>query len=229
VRRWRKVFAGAVAALLASGAAAQVSGSVSVLSDYRFRGVSFSAGDPAVQVDANYDAANGGYAGALASNVKFDTYPGLNRQVLAYGGYARRIGPEFGVDAGASYAAFAAGGDFDYLEVHAGVTARAINVLIAFAPRYFGQGSATYVELNGGAELCPSLRLFGHVGVLYARPEAARRNSSMHADGRLGLRFERQGFSAQLSRVAVSRVSDIYPGGATGDRSAWVLQATQSF
>lgn len=228
-RRWRSALAAAFAATLAGGAAAQVSGSVSLLSDYRFRGVSFTAGDPAAQVDLNYDAKSGAYVGAFASNVRFKAYPGLNRMALAYAGFARRIGPDLGVDAGLSYATFAAGGDFDYAEVHAAITLRALSLQLAFAPRYFGQGAATYFEVNGGTEIFSSLRLFGHVGVLYTRPAADWPGTSTQTDGRAGLRFERGALSVQLSRVAVSRVSPIYPGGTSGDRSTWVLQATEVF
>lgn len=228
MRHWRSVVAGALAAALAGTACAQVSGSVTLLSDFRFRGVSFSAGDPAAQVDVNYDAQSGAYVGAFASSAKFKDYPGLNRLALAYAGYARRIGPDLGVDAGLTYADFAGGSEFDYAEAHAGVTMRAFNLQVAYAPRYFGQGAATYVEVNGGTEIVPSLRLFGHVGFLHAHPTAYPDRSGTQADGRVGLRFEHGSFSAQFSRVAVSRVSATYPGGR-GDRSAWVLQATLMF
>src|SRR5882672_2254731 len=138
--------AGALAISSATGALAQVSGSVSVVSDYRFRGVSLSSEQPAAQADVNYDSTNGWYAGAFVSSVKLDSYPSLNRLVLTYAGYARRIGPDLSIDAGASYADLSSGTDFDYLEAHAGVTAGSINVQLAFAPTYFGlHRGATYL------------------------------------------------------------------------------------
>ena len=221
---------GALAISSANGALAQVSGSVSLLSDYRFRGVSLSSEQPAAQADVNYDAASGWYAGAFVSNVRFDSYPNLNRLLLAHAGYARRIGPDLSVDAGASYADFSTGNDFDYLEAHAGVTARSINVQISFAPKYFGQHRpGTYLELNGGTQLTEALWLFGHVGVLYVRPEPSQSAAGTQVDGRIGLRYERGSFSAQLSRVAASRVSLIYPVEATQNRGAWVVQVTALF
>jgi uncharacterized protein (TIGR02001 family) len=229
VRRWRSVFAGALAATLAGSAAAQVSGSLALLSDYRFRGVDFSAGDPAVQLDVNYDTQRGAYLGAFASNARFKGYPGLNRVVLAYTGYARRVGADLSVDAGLTYAEFAAGGDFDYWEAHAGVTLRALNVQVAYAPRYLGQGTGTYLEVNGGTEILPSLRLLGHAGVLRAHLTMDPGGSITQADGRVGLRYEYGAFSVQLSRVAVSRVTAIYPGGPSGDRGTWVVQAMRIF
>ncbi len=228
-RRWRWVFASALAAAFAGDAAAQVSGSVSLLSDYRFRGVSFSDGRPAAQVDVNYDAPGGAYVGGFASNARFRGYAGLNRLVLVYAGYARRVRADVGIDVGLTYADFASGSDFDYVEAHAGVTLRALNLQIAYAPRYVGQGPGTYVEVNGGTEIAPSLRVLGHAGVLRARLSQQPGGTITQADGRIGLRFEHGSFSVQLSRVVASSVSAIYPGGPSGDRHAWVMQAMQVF
>ena len=47
---------------------ARVSGSVAVVSDYLFRGVSLSEGRPAAQLNVNYDDASGWYAGGFASS-----------------------------------------------------------------------------------------------------------------------------------------------------------------
>jgi uncharacterized protein (TIGR02001 family) len=224
------VVVGALAFNVATGALAQVSGSVSLLSDYRFRGVSLSSERPAAQVDINYDATSGWYAGAFISSVRFDSYPSLNRLLLTYAGYTRRIGPDLSVDTGLTYADLSSGGDFDYLEAHAGVTTRLINVQVAFSPRYFGQRRAgTYLELNSGTQLTEMLRLFGHAGVLYVRPEPYQSGASTQVDGRIGLRYERESFSAQLSRVAATRISVIYPVESSQRRGAWVLQLARFF
>ena len=221
---------GALVICSATGALAQVSGGVSVLSDYRFRGVSLSSEQPAAQAEVNYDSTNGWYAGAFVSSVKLDFYPSLNHLLLTHAGYARRIGPDLSIDAGVSYADFSAGSDFDYLEAHAGVTAGSINVQLAFAPTYFGQHrGATYLELNGGTQLRESLRVFAHVGVLYVRPEADQHAARSQVDARIGLRYEREWFSAQLSRVAASGISLVYPVEISQRRGAWVVQVTALF
>jgi uncharacterized protein (TIGR02001 family) len=224
------VVVGVLAVSFVTDAVAEISGAVALLSDYRFRGVSLTSERPAAQADVNYDAASGWYAGAFISNVEFDFYPRLNRLLLTYAGYARRIGADLSVDAGVKYADLSPGSDFDYLEAHAGVTARFINVQLAYAPKYFGQHrAATYVELNSGTELTQTLRVFGHVGVLYVRPEPYQRTSSTRVDGRIGLRYERDSFSAQFSRVAVSGISLIYPVESSQRRGAWVLQVARVF
>ena len=222
-RRTNAAAAALLAICLASNAAAQVSGDASVLSDYRFRGVSLSQGDPAAQVDINFDAAAGWFAGLFASTIKLAFYPAVNREVLPYAGYAYRLGPDLSVEAGASYADFSSGNEFDYVEAHAGITTRLVNLRLAYAPRYFGQDrAATYLELNSGTEIAAGWRVFGHAGVLAER-------SRRQYDGRLGVRYEWESLSVQLSRVAVSRVSYLYPAGSTRDRGAWVVQATKFF
>ena len=57
--------------LLCAGACrAQVAGSVGVVSDYRYRGMSLSDGRPAVQLSIDRDFAAGTYAGLMLSSVR---------------------------------------------------------------------------------------------------------------------------------------------------------------
>ena len=228
--RWSTLIAGAAAIGFSTGACAQFSGNVSLLSDYRFRGVSFSSEQPAAQADVSYDFARGWYGGAFISSVRFDLYPRVHRLLLSYAGYAHRLSPDLSVDAGIKYADFSSGSDFDYLEVHTGVTARFLNVQLSYAPKYFGQQRAgTSLEMNGGTGLTDSLRLFAHAGLLYVRPEPYQHTSGTQLDGRIGVRYEYEFFSAQLSFVAANRIALIYPVDTTQSRNAWVLQVSAFF
>ena len=56
--------------MYAAGAGAQLTGTVSVVSDYRFRGVSLSQQKPAVQASIGYDDPSGWYGGVFASTAK---------------------------------------------------------------------------------------------------------------------------------------------------------------
>lgn len=228
--RWPTLIAGAAAIGFSTCACAQLSGSVSLLSDYRFRGVSFSSEQPAAQGDLSYDFASGWYGGAFLSSVKFDLYPRVHQLLLSYAGYAHRISPDLSVEAGIKYADFSSGSDFDYLEMHTGVTARFLNVQLSYAPKYFGQQRAgTYLEMNGGTGLTDSVRLFAHAGVLYVRPEPYQHTSGTQVDGRIGVRYEYEFVSVQLSFVAANRIALIYPVETSQSRSAWVLQLSAFF
>jgi len=82
---------------------AQVSGSASLLSDYRYRGVSLSRNRPAAQLAVAYDDASGWYGGAFASTVQL-VYPATRElQVVSFAGYARRLPSGLSWEAGADY------------------------------------------------------------------------------------------------------------------------------
>jgi uncharacterized protein (TIGR02001 family) len=224
------LIAGATAISFTTDACAQLSGSVSVLSDYRFRGVSLSSEHPAAQADVNYDFASGWYTGAFFSTVRFDSYPRLHRQVVTYAGYAHRVSSDLSVDAGVSYADLSTGSDFDYLEVHTGVTAAFLNMQLSYAPKYFGQQRAGfYLEMNSGTQLTDSVRIFGHAGALYVQPAPYQNASGTQFDGRIGLRYERDAFNAQLSWVAVNRISLSYPVDSNQSRGTLVVQVALFF
>ena len=63
--------------LCASEACAQVSGSVTLVSDYRYRGISLSDGRPTAQLSVAYDRPDGWYMGAFASRVRLRPAPTL--------------------------------------------------------------------------------------------------------------------------------------------------------
>jgi uncharacterized protein (TIGR02001 family) len=102
-RRWWFLRPAAVVALatLTAPVRAQVSGSVGLDSDYRYRGVSLSRSEPSARATVNYDAPERWYAGALATRAALtpsDTYT----QLSGYAGWttARADGRSFeiGVD-----------------------------------------------------------------------------------------------------------------------------------
>src|ERR1051325_11099552 len=68
-RTLRRVALAILLALIGSNASAELSATASVLSDYRYRGVSLSRGDPAAQLGLVWDDPSGGYAGLFASSV----------------------------------------------------------------------------------------------------------------------------------------------------------------
>ena len=78
-------------ALVAADVAAQVSGTASLVSNYRFRGISLSDDKPAAQLGITYDDAQNWNAGVFASTVKFATPSSLELQAIPFVGYALRI------------------------------------------------------------------------------------------------------------------------------------------
>lgn len=204
----------------ALGAAhAQLSGSASLVSDYRFRGITLSDERPALQAAAVYDHASGLYAGGFASTVRLASDSGTGYQALGQVGYAVRGAGDLAWDVGALYTGFSRPRGLGYADFHVGAATTAWSARLSHAPRYFGQSySATYVEFNvTPASEWPIAPLL-HVGWLaQSAPRLAR------WDGRVGLTSSIDAITLQLSWVTVSNVSpDIYEQ----QRSRLVFKAT---
>ncbi len=85
---------------------------VSFVSQYKFRGIDQTWGRPALQGGADLVAANGFYAGAWASNVSANSYPGGSLELDLYGGYNGKLSDDWSWTAGA-YGYVYPGANFD--------------------------------------------------------------------------------------------------------------------
>lgn len=100
-----------------------VSGNIALVSDYRFRGVSLSGGDPAVQGGVTVTHDSGFYVGTWASSIDdggTDFYG--DAEVDLYGGWSGSLADGIGLDAGLLYYAYpgnAKGVHAEYLEPYA--------------------------------------------------------------------------------------------------------------
>jgi len=201
-------------ALIAGEACAEFSGSASVLSDYRYRGVSLSSGHPAAQLGLAYDDPSGVYAGLFASSVQFAISPHRELQTVPYVGYARRFASGVSAEVGAEYAAYSGPGDYDYAEFYVGVTGEPFSARLYYAPRYFGREPGSfYAEVNGAQPLAERVRLVAHVGLLVNRGDYPPYGPSDRRvlDGRLGLAFDVDAFTFQASWVGVNSAYTGYP------------------
>ena len=93
--------------MLAGNASAEVSGSVTVVSDYLFRGVTQTNENPALQGGVTWNHDSGFYAGAWGSSISWlsDADPDVSSQVELDGfiGYAADFGDSgIGYDVGAN-------------------------------------------------------------------------------------------------------------------------------
>lgn len=99
-----------------------VSGGVTLVSDYRFRGISFSDEDPAIQGTLNLNHGSGFYVGTWASSIE-DSPTFGHTEVDLYAGFAREVAPGTTVDVGVTYYLYPNGndafGNSDYFEPYA--------------------------------------------------------------------------------------------------------------
>lgn len=132
------------------------SGSVAVVSDYAFRGVSQTLEDIAVQGGITGASTAGLYLGLWGSSLNFGEATAADRahtEIDAFGGLKRNVA---GVDADLGFVYYAYPGttdsyDYNFLELALGLSRAFSGVStgakVAFSPDYFAaSGSATYLS-----------------------------------------------------------------------------------
>ncbi len=154
-----------------SGARAQATASVSLESDYRYRGISLSNGRPSFAVNAAFDHSSGFYAGgsAIAQDTEHQGVQMLG--FVEYLGYAIRPGGNLSFDVGVNNQDYHEYNnrryDLHYSEVYAGVVKRNVSLHLYYSPNYAQSGwNALYTDLSGAFRPADKWRLFGHVGIL---------------------------------------------------------------
>jgi len=144
--------------LMMTGAAyaeGQVSGTVTLATDYLFRGVTQTMNNPAIQGSLDYT--NGPfYAGVWASNVDFGVDETIETDL--YAGFRPTLGPvsfDFGVIGYFYPGSTDTLGEYDYVEGKAAasfapVEGLTLGAALYYSPEFFAEtGDALYTELNG--------------------------------------------------------------------------------
>ena len=133
------------------------SGNLGVFSDYRFRGISQTNKNPAVQGGVDFSMKNGLYLGNWNSNVDSGLYNGANIEMDFYGGWKTTFG-DFGLDVGGIYYYYpgsGAGGTnkIDNFELYVGGSWGPLTLKYNYATTdFFGvpnSSGAYYVYLGG--------------------------------------------------------------------------------
>ena len=133
-----------------------VSGSVGLVSDYRFRGVSQTDKEMGVQGGITLSHASGFYAGTWGSNLAgWGTFGGSNTELDLFAGYKIALGDGMALDAGLTWYMYPGGAsETDFAELYAklSTTVGPVNLLggVAYAPKqqalgrwYFSGASAS--------------------------------------------------------------------------------------
>lgn len=160
-------------------AVAQVSGRVSLDSQYRARGYAVVWGDPVATATIGVDHPSGVYANGLILVGMRDGEPGI-AGFQAGGGYARRVSPTVSLDIGLVHTEYARviGGPLAlrYTEGYVGVTRRNLTARAYYSPGYFARGRRTlYGEVEGNWGSTRSVAFAIHLGAFtyLARPPLA--------------------------------------------------------
>lgn len=157
--------------LLASGAAAhaEVTGTVSLVSDYDFRGISLSATDPALQGSIDWAGESGFYLGAWASNIDYGDDVDGDVEIDLYAGFAGETEAGLGWDVGLVYYTYPGADDIsDYPEMYGALSYKWLELKQWYTNDYGGlDDDAWYTEGNASFELPANIGLNLHLGYNY--------------------------------------------------------------
>lgn len=197
---------GVPAAAIAAESPHELSANVGFTNDYRFRGISQTFKDPAIQGGLDYSHKSGFYLGTWASNVDPDFLAGSNMEWDFYGGYVFNAGP-VEVNVGGLYYYYpgkdeaAAGFDPNTFEVYAGVTWEWLNVKYSHSTtKLFGiadsKGSG-YLEANVSVPLAYDIEL----GLHYGKTFVSGTGNTDYSDWKIGVSKEMLGLNFGLAYV----------------------------
>ncbi|CAM3660666.1 TorF family putative porin [Roseateles saccharophilus] len=198
------------AALLAGAVRADVGATLSLQTDSRDRGLSYSGNRPSAQLGLTWDGDAGGYAGALLTHARFDAeHQGAWLRV--YGGRVVALRPGLDGEAGLLWNRFERLSQYDFAEVYAGLLGERWSLRLHHSPNYYGSGQrSVYGEFNLRWPLGPEVAAFGHAGVLRGRgaalPAYVEPLGPTRIDLRAGLSWQLgRGCELQLAWVTASR------------------------
>ena len=145
----------------ASIAQAEISSTLTLASDYDFRGISQTARDPALQASLDWASESGFYLGAWVSNVDFGSGTAADFEWDLLGGYRGQF-----TDDGYVQYGFEPGGDkVQFGEAYAGISYKAVSAKLWYADDFGNTGeSATYLEGNASIPLPNDFALALHAG-----------------------------------------------------------------
>lgn len=179
-----------------------ISGGVAVVSDYRFRGVSLSDKDFAIQPTLTISHESGFYVGVWGSNIAEN--PGDDVEVDLYAGFAG--GDAVTYDLGVTYYMYPGVSSFNYAEIigKLGTTVgpATVGATLAYAPSQDGTGNTDNVYLGTNATIAlpdSPISIAGSFGY----EDGAFGNDKL--DWSLGLTAEVSGFTLGASYVNTNR------------------------
>ena len=233
----------------ASTAHAGTTGSVTVTSDYIFRGTTQTNQEPALQGGLEYAAESGLYIGTWGSNVSWlsdlssPAAPiSSSLEIDVYGGYRGKFSDTVSYDVGALYYWYP--GDFpsgfnsaDTLEVYAGITVAA-SEKITLGAKYsvaatdlFGYADSSgsgYLDLSANFVVAEGWTVGAHAGKQWIDGNGAFE----YADWKLGVtKAFSNGFSVGLAYTGTDADSALYtnPFGSKIARDTVALTVTKAF
>lgn len=162
-----------------------ISFSLAAVTDYRFRGVSLSNGDPALQPSLTVSHESGLYVSLWGSNIADNGGDDIEIDITA--GISRDVGG-LTLNAGAVYYAYPGASNYNYVELLGSVGAPVgkgnLTLNLAYAPSQdnIGNKDNVYVAVSGTHPLGEAITLNGSFGIEDGAFGDSKRDWSIGAD-----------------------------------------------
>lgn len=208
----------------------EISSTLTLASDYDFRGISQTARDPALQASLDWSASSGLYLGAWASNVDFGPGTDADIELDASIGYSGNFNDDVSYDIGVALYTFWSDGDnAEFAELYAGIGYKNWSAKLWYAPDFNNYGaSATYLEGNLAIPLASGFELGLHAG--YSSGDFwDETNDGGYFDYSIGVSKSIGNFALALSWIDGSdlKATDGTPGDVfTSESKLWFSIAT---
>jgi len=218
----------AAAAVLPGVAGAQatsphsISGNMGIFSDYRFRGISQTFVQPAIQGGIDYSHASGFYLGNWNSSISGQSFYDGSIEMDFYGGYKFGAGP-IGMDVGVlEYyypGAENAGVKYDTTEVYVAASWKWLTLKYSSTTGdWFGTKTATlnskgsgYLDLSASYEVAPKLTLVGHVG----QQKVKNFSNLDYTDYKIGISYDLNGWALGAAYIDTDADDPFYSAAAS--------------
>lgn len=218
------------------GAHATVSGQVGFVSDYRFRGISQTDENFAVQGGMEYAPGAGLYVGTWASSVDFDDGDEASTELDVYLGYGRSLGEHWSWGVTAFHYAYPGAADsldYDYSELMPRLSYSPewgeAGLGVAYSPDFFAaSGDALYYDAALSLALPRDMSLGLHAGY-QSIEKNGRFGTPDYMDWSLSIGIGLAGLDWSLSYIDTDLDRDECFGGADLCGGTAVLSVTRGF
>ena len=162
--------------------AADVTGSITLTSDYVWRGTSQTQGDPAVQAGMKVAADNGLYASAWGSNVEFSPELHASSEFDFNVGWSRKVSDDWTFDVNVLHYRYpSTTTDLDWTELNGTATFRDNAWLsLGWSPEALGtDGNGTYALVGGRWPINDRFRFEGAIAHYFLEESYSHANASV--------------------------------------------------
>lgn len=190
---WKKMLGVALVTTAAplAASAAEISGNVTMATDYVFRGYSQTNEKGAIQGGFDVDFGNGFYVGTWASNVDFGSE--VTTEMDFYGGYAFEVAEGVGLDLG--FIQFIYPGDeaaLNYQEYVASLSVGDFSFGLVYSPDYLGDGGgdATVINFDYSLSLAEAISMDFHIGQTNTDEDGLVDEDDSYIDYMIGVNYD---------------------------------------